>query len=115
VWLARHAPPLTWIPTPHASHALKCSFWGLELAYQRVPGVVRTSVGYTGACADALEAAATDLILHSSLITPCVQNIVNRSGGEQANPTYESVCSGSSGHTEAVQVTYDPKEVTYNA
>ena len=23
-------------------------FWGLELAYQRVPGVIKTSVGYTG-------------------------------------------------------------------
>lgn len=56
-------------------------FWGLELALQRVPGVVKTSVGYIG--------------------------------GQDPNPTYESVCSGRTGHAEAVQVTYDPKEVGY--
>lgn len=47
-------------------------FWGLELAMQRVPGVVKTSVGYTG--------------------------------GDTPNPTYETVCSGRTGHAEAVQV-----------
>ena len=47
-------------------------FWGLELAYQRLPGVVKTSVGYTA--------------------------------GQVPNPTYEAVCSGRTGHTEAVQV-----------
>ncbi|KAI8470192.1 MAG: peptide methionine sulfoxide reductase MsrA [Monoraphidium minutum] len=56
-------------------------FWGLELAFQRVPGVVSTSVGYTG--------------------------------GQDDAPTYNSVCMGFTGHTEAVQVTYDPKEVSY--
>ncbi|GAB4816032.1 hypothetical protein N2152v2_003078 [Parachlorella kessleri] len=56
-------------------------FWGLELAYQRVPGVTHTSVGYTG--------------------------------GHVPNPTYQAVCSGSTGHAEAVQVYYNPDEVTY--
>ncbi len=46
-------------------------FWGLELAFQRVPGVLSTSTGYTQ--------------------------------GEDPAPNYDSVCSGRTGHTEAVQ------------
>lgn len=56
-------------------------FWGLELAFQREPGVVDTAVGYTQGDAD--------------------------------EPTYQQVCAGSTGHTEAVLVTYDPAAVPY--
>lgn len=58
-------------------------FWGLELAYQRVPGVVYTAVGYTQ--------------------------------GPEEFPNYAQVCSGGTGHTEAVVVYYDPTETTYEA
>jgi len=34
-------------------------------------------------------------------------------GGQAPNPTYGQVSSGSTGHTEAVQVTYDPSKVSY--
>ncbi|GMH91268.1 hypothetical protein TrVE_jg7419 [Triparma verrucosa] len=50
-------------------------FWGLELAYQRLPGVLHTAVGYTQ--------------------------------GPVLSPTYKAVCSGGTGHTEAIQVYYD--------
>jgi peptide-methionine (S)-S-oxide reductase len=34
-------------------------------------------------------------------------------GGTLTNPTYEQVCSGQSGHTEVIEVTFDPHEVSY--
>lgn len=34
-------------------------------------------------------------------------------GGQTKNPTYEEVGRGGTGHTEVVQVTYDPREVAY--
>jgi peptide-methionine (S)-S-oxide reductase len=35
-------------------------------------------------------------------------------GGNIPNPTYEAVCSGKTGHAEVIQITYDPKIVSYD-
>ena len=56
-------------------------FWGLELLFQRMPGVAATKVGYTQ--------------------------------GEKLDPTYQEVCSGSTGHTEGVQVAFDKTVVSF--
>lgn len=42
-----------------------------------------------------------------------IEAISGYSGGHVVNPTYDQVSSGGTGHTEAIQVIYDPKQVSY--
>ena len=38
---------------------------------------------------------------------------VGYTGGKTKNPSYEAVCSGLSGHAEAIEIVYDPSQISY--
>ena len=44
-----------------------------------------------------------------------IDSVVGYTGGDVENPTYKMVCSHKTGHAEAVQVTYETDEISYEA
>jgi peptide-methionine (S)-S-oxide reductase len=42
-----------------------------------------------------------------------IDTAVGYEGGDVENPTYEQVCSDTTGHVEVCQVTYDPEQISY--
>ncbi len=42
-----------------------------------------------------------------------ISTTVGYTGGHEENPTYEEVAAGGTGHAEAIQILYDPRQVSY--
>ena len=46
---------------------------------------------------------------------PGIEKVISGyTGGHVPHPTYAQVCSGKTGHTEAVQITYNPQKISYH-
>src|SRR5699024_219772 len=47
-------------------------------------------------------------------VTGVTDVVVGYAGGHVENPTYEQVCSGTTGHAETVQIEFDPGQIDFN-
>lgn len=61
---------------------------------------------FAGGCFWCMEPPYDDLV-------GVISTTVGYTGGEKPNPTYEEVCSGGTGHAEAVQIVFDSTQISY--
>jgi len=80
---------------------------GLVLAQQTPPaGEKRAVATFAGGCFWCMEPPFDKL-------AGVISTTSGYTGGKTENPTYEQVTAGRTGHTEAVQVVYEPTKITY--
>jgi len=78
----------------------------LQPVHDVSPPAKAATATFAGGCFWCMEAAFEPV--------PGVRAVVSGyTGGTRPNPTYEEVCSGTTGHAESIQVTYDPSTITY--
>jgi len=70
-----------------------------------VSSTKREVITFGGGCFWCLDAVFTD-------IKGVEQVLSGYAGGSNANPTYDEVCTGETGHAEVVQITFDPEMVS---
>src|ERR1700681_114517 len=73
-------------------------------ASETPPGLARATFG--GGCFWCTEAVIQRLKGVHAVVS-------GYSGGSVKNPTYEQICTGTTGHAEAIQVTFDPAVISY--
>ena len=73
-------------------------FWCTEAVFRELKGVISVMPGYAGGS--------------TRSIRPQGGEAVESTGSPQAAPTYESICTGKTGHAEVSQIEYDPSEVS---
>ena len=80
---------------------------GISMTSQATTPTTKTAI-FAGGCFWCMQPAFDN--------TPGVQQTrVGFSGGTVVNPSYEQVIRGGTGHLEAIEVTYDPAKVSYDA
>jgi len=80
-WTVQSASQAAGNGTPGKAYFAGGCFWSMELAFEKVEGVLSVTSGFMG--------------------------------GTVANPSYEEVSAGRTGHAESVEVVYDPARVSY--
>jgi len=79
---------------------------GLAAAAPAASAPAPATAVFAGGCFWCMETAFEGLPGVSAVIS-------GYTGGEKKNPTYEEVSSGTTGHAESVEVTFDPAKITY--